>query len=219
MSRHGAQVYLRVRGRGLRWLAVCVAAVFVGLFGWGASVAVAIVDPGQPPPPPLCVASGPWATKLPVLSPAGSGAAGTILSFSGGIYQAACNLGVSVTAEQWYRGSTAIPGATSPTYTTQAADANQPATPITVQLTVCDTADNCIVVTPVGMFVVETAALGAPGYYPVWSHGPVSVNEAQGNAIVSLPTPSYPTATGSLGPTATGSLGFSLTWNSQSSVA
>jgi hypothetical protein len=39
----------------------------------------------------------------------------------------------------------------------------------------------------------------------------VAVNEATGNVVVSLPTPSYPTATGSLG--------FSLTYNSQQTGA
>lgn len=193
MSRLSLQAFSGLCSRrGARLLLVGAAGV--------ACVAVLLgaTDPG-PAPPPLCLASGPWATKLPVLSPVGTGAVGTTLSFSGGTYQAACNLGVSVIAEQWYRGSTAIAGATSSTYTTVAADANQPATPITVQLTVCDTADNCIQVTPVGMFVVEKAVLGAPNYFPMWSHGPVSVNEAEGNAIVSLPTPSYPTATGRLG--------------------
>lgn len=42
---------------------------------------------------------------------------------------------------------------------------------------------------------------------PIWSHGPVAVNEATGNVVLSVPTPSYPTTTGSLG--------FSLTYNSQ----
>jgi RHS repeat-associated protein len=57
-------------------------------------------------------------------------------------------------------------------------------------------------------FKVSLPMLGS-GYWPTWSHGPVTVNEVNGNLMLSLPTPSYPTATGSLS--------FSLTYNSQSS--
>jgi RHS repeat-associated protein len=57
---------------------------------------------------------------------------------------------------------------------------------------------------------ITSPPLGAPGDMPVWSHGPVSVNEATGNVVLSVPTPSYPTATGSLG--------FSLSYNSQAST-
>jgi RHS repeat-associated protein len=109
---------------------------------------------------------------------------------------------------QWFRGPTAISGATSATYTTQGADANLG---VTAQVTACNINWCSTPATTNGMFVVQTAPLGAESYTPLWSHGPVSVNETTGNAIVSLPTPSYPTATGSLG--------FSLTYNSQSSAA
>jgi hypothetical protein len=56
-------------------------------------------------------------------------------------------------------------------------------------------------------FHVSLPKLGARDYWPIWSHGPLAVNEVNGNLVLSLPTPSYPTATGSLG--------FSLTYNSQ----
>jgi RHS repeat-associated protein len=56
-------------------------------------------------------------------------------------------------------------------------------------------------------FTVSVSGLGANSSWPMWSHGPVSVNEASGNLVLSLPTPSYATATGSLT--------FSLTYNSQ----
>jgi RHS repeat-associated protein len=59
-------------------------------------------------------------------------------------------------------------------------------------------------------FSINLPMLGSSGYWPMWSHGPVSVNEANGNLVLSLPTPSYPTAAGSLG--------FSLAYNSQATT-
>jgi len=59
-------------------------------------------------------------------------------------------------------------------------------------------------------FNIHLPKLGARGYWPIWSHGPLAVNEANGNLVVSAPGPSYPTATGSMG--------ASLTYNSQSSM-
>ena len=50
-------------------------------------------------------------------------------------------------------------------------------------------------------------ALGLRDYAPLWSHGPLTVNQASGNLTVTLPGPSYPTAGGSLD--------VSLTYNSQ----
>src|ERR1051325_4477661 len=59
-------------------------------------------------------------------------------------------------------------------------------------------------------FTVMLPTRGSRDYWPMWSHGPVSVNEANGNLVLSAPSPSYPTATGSLG--------FSLSYNSQDSA-
>ena len=59
-------------------------------------------------------------------------------------------------------------------------------------------------------FSIRLPKLGSRDYWPMWSHGPISVNEANGNAVVALPGPSYPTAGGSMG--------ASLTYNSQSSA-
>ena len=41
--------------------------------------------------------------------------------------------------------------------------------------------------------------LGTSANWPMWSSGPVAVNEATGNLFLSAPTPSFPTAAGSLG--------------------
>ncbi len=60
-------------------------------------------------------------------------------------------------------------------------------------------------------FQVRLPKLGSRDYWPMWSHGPVAVNEANGNLVVSLPGPSYPTAVGSMG--------ASLTYNSQSTIS
>jgi len=60
-------------------------------------------------------------------------------------------------------------------------------------------------------FTIQVQKLGLRGYWPIWSHGPLAVNEANGNLVVSLPTPSYPTAVGTLG--------FSLAYNSQSTTS
>jgi len=45
---------------------------------------------------------------------------------------------------------------------------------------------------------VRLPKLGLRDYWPIWSAGPLSVNEATGNLILSLPGPSYPTAAGAL---------------------
>ena len=60
-------------------------------------------------------------------------------------------------------------------------------------------------------FTIQLPLLGTTSYWPMWSHGPVAVNEANGNLVLSLPTPSYPTAVGSLT--------FSLTYNSQATTS
>jgi YD repeat-containing protein len=40
--------------------------------------------------------------------------------------------------------------------------------------------------------------LGAQSQYPMWSNGPLAVNEATGNLVLSAPSPSFPTAVGAL---------------------
>jgi RHS repeat-associated protein len=47
--------------------------------------------------------------------------------------------------------------------------------------------------------IIRLRKLGVRDYWPAWSHGPVSVNQATGNLVLSLPGPSYPTPTGSMG--------------------
>jgi RHS repeat-associated protein len=125
-----------------------------------------------------------------------------VVSTTDGLWQAVCSP-LGPISYQWYRGSAAISGATSSTYTTVSADAGSE---VSVQVTKCDNQSDCATVTSVGIFNLA-APLGAPGDMPMWLHGPVAVNEATGNMVLSVPTPSYPTATGSLG--------FSLSYNSQ----
>jgi RHS repeat-associated protein len=162
---------------------------------------------GSYTPNSTCLDTGPVIVQMPVMSPSDTGAVGTVLSTTGGTWHDVCAQPFS-DSFQWYRGTTAISGATNSTYTTTSADVG---VGITVQVTACSFNACSNPATATGMFVVQNAPLGSASDYPMWSHGPVSVNEATGNAIVSLPTPSYPTATGSLG--------FSLTYNSQSTVA
>ena len=64
--------------------------------------------------------------------------------------------------------------------------------------------------TSASTFSVGLVHLGARSTWPLWSNGPLAVNESNGNLVLSLPTPSYPTAVGSLG--------LSLAYNSQDSV-
>jgi RHS repeat-associated protein len=47
-------------------------------------------------------------------------------------------------------------------------------------------------------FLVRFTDFGLRDYWPIWSAGPLAVNEATGNVILSAPTPSYPTTTASL---------------------
>jgi RHS repeat-associated protein len=49
-----------------------------------------------------------------------------------------------------------------------------------------------------GTFTVGLNWLGKDGSWPFFSHGPLSVNEANGNLVVSLPGPSYAAMVGSL---------------------
>jgi RHS repeat-associated protein len=186
--------------RGPRWLAglATALALMVGLAVAGSSVLLA-----SPSPP--CFPQDPANTALSVLSPSGYGRVGTVVSTTDGSWYEVCG-SLGPISYQWYRGSTAISGATSSSYTTVSADANSQ---IDVQVTKCDTMFDCTTVTSVGMFITSPP-LGTPSDMPIWSHGPVSVNEATGNVALSVPTPSYPTATGSLG--------FSLGYNSQATA-
>jgi RHS repeat-associated protein len=63
---------------------------------------------------------------------------------------------------------------------------------------------------PAPSFSIRLPKLGLRDYWPIWSHGPLAVNEANGNLVVPVPGPSYPTSAGSMG--------GSLTYNSQSST-
>ncbi len=181
--------------RGPRWLA-----------GFGVAFAV-MVTLGVSFAGPAASACLPYMinTALPAMSPSGSGVVGTTLSTTNGTWRDNCP--VTWTYEyQWYRGSSPIATATSSTYQTTSADLGSQ---ITVQVT-GDDGNGPATVTATGVFLV-TVPLGAANYYPIWSHGPVAANEATGNTVLSLPTPSYPTATGALG--------FSLTYNSQQTAS
>jgi RHS repeat-associated protein len=207
MFSHDAQVFGGVQRHGLLRLgAASSAAVVAAVFGWAAPAAVAMTDPG-PVLPPACLDVGPVNTQSPVLSPSGSGAAGTALSTTGGSWFDNCAQPFT-DSFRWMRGGTAITGQTGQSYTTASADVG---VGVTAQVMAC-TFNACSPwVTATGMYVVQSAPLGSASDFPMWSHGPISVNEATGNGIVSVPTPSYPTATGSLS--------FSLTYNSQSTAA
>ena len=54
-------------------------------------------------------------------------------------------------------------------------------------------------VLPTRTFHVRLTKLGARSYWPLWSRGPLAVNEGNGNLIVSAPGPSFPAAALSLG--------------------
>jgi RHS repeat-associated protein len=167
-----------------------------------AAIVVVFLGVVRVPPALACLPNAPANTALPVLSPANAGRVGTVLSTTDGSWQQVCSP-LGPISYQWYRGSNAISGATSYTYTTVSADAGSE---ISVRVTKCDNQSDCATVTSAGILNLSSP-LGAPGDMPIWSHGPVEVNDATGNVVLSVPTPSYATATGSLG--------FSLTYNSQ----
>jgi RHS repeat-associated protein len=48
-------------------------------------------------------------------------------------------------------------------------------------------------------FTIRNLKLGAQGYWPMWSHSGVQVNETNGNLVTSAPGPLYPTAASSMG--------------------
>ena len=52
-------------------------------------------------------------------------------------------------------------------------------------------------------FRVKLPTLGVRSYWPIWQRGPLAVNQATGNLVVSLPGPSYPTGIGPLETTVT----------------
>jgi RHS repeat-associated protein len=52
-------------------------------------------------------------------------------------------------------------------------------------------------------FTVRVPGFGVRSSWPMWQRGPLAVNEATGNLVVSLPGPSYPTAIGEFGVSAT----------------
>ena len=47
-------------------------------------------------------------------------------------------------------------------------------------------------------FDVRATKLGSRDYWPMWSRGAISVNQATGNLVITAPGPSYPTASGSM---------------------
>lgn len=49
------------------------------------------------------------------------------------------------------------------------------------------------------VFQTKRPLLGARDYWPMWSYGPPAVNQANGNLVVALPGPSYPTVAGAMG--------------------
>jgi RHS repeat-associated protein len=52
-------------------------------------------------------------------------------------------------------------------------------------------------------FTYQNLNLGSRDYWPMWSQGPLTVNQGTGNLVLSVPGPAYPTATGSIGAAAT----------------
>jgi RHS repeat-associated protein len=48
-------------------------------------------------------------------------------------------------------------------------------------------------------FKIRVPKLGSRDFWPMWSRGPIAVNQATGNLVISLPGPSSPTAAGSIG--------------------
>lgn len=50
----------------------------------------------------------------------------------------------------------------------------------------------------VGGIIVKIPSLGQRGYWPMFQHGPLAVNEATGNLVLSMPGPSYQTGIGTL---------------------
>ncbi len=47
-------------------------------------------------------------------------------------------------------------------------------------------------------FIVRLAKLGTNSAWPMWNSGPLAINEATGNLVLSVPAPSFPTAAGTL---------------------
>src|SRR6266851_3638669 len=68
----------------------------------------------------------------------------------------------------------------------------------------------CLLVAGGGPSAADDASsaprLGVSKAWPMWSAGPLAVNEGNGNLVLAVPAPSYPTGAGSLG--------IGLTYNS-----
>ena len=56
-------------------------------------------------------------------------------------------------------------------------------------------------------FTIRIPTLGSREYWPMWSRGPFAVNQATGNLVLTMPSPSYSTGVGDLG--------ISVAYNSQ----
>jgi RHS repeat-associated protein len=144
----------------------------------------------------------------------GSGEVGLPLSTTTGSWSNPCpGDGVIDYWYQWYDGATAISspsgsGTFASSYVTQPPDAGSTQT---VTVKGCNDFGCGTAATATGSFSTFVVSMGAREYWPMWSHGPLAVNEATGNLVLSVPTPSYPTAVGSLG--------FSLSYNAQTSQA
>jgi len=59
-------------------------------------------------------------------------------------------------------------------------------------------------------FSIRLKKLGIRDYWPMWSHGPLAVNESNGNLVLLLPGPSYPYGTNTMS--------ASVSYNSQAST-
>jgi hypothetical protein len=159
VSKRARQAYNSVwERRGPRWLAGLAAALaVVSVLGIvGASRVLA----GPPPP---CMPDAPTNTALPAMTPTGYGSYGTGLSTTTGTWQPNCSSMVAPTY-QWYRGTSPrspISGKTLSTYTTASGDGSSQ---ITVDVTRCDTFQECTTVTATGTFqhsVAPTAGSAA----------------------------------------------------------
>ena len=102
-----------------RWLVasamVVIVAVVFGVLG------ASWVSAG---PGPLCPVTGPINVAPAIVASQGTGRVGTTLSRqTAGQWRAFCTPGANISGYQWYRGLTAISGATGTSYTTTSADA------------------------------------------------------------------------------------------------
>jgi len=163
----------------------------------GSSSADVFVDP-------QCSTNPPLNTAPPAISPS-SAVTGTKLTVTDGNWvDTGCHAAPTYFTYEWDRGNTQV--GSSASYVLSSADVGQT---ISAKVSGCN-AEGCTTVTATGSVTAKAAPrLGVRDYWPMWSHGPIGVNETNGNLVLSLPTASYPTAIGSLG--------FALTYNSQDS--